>query len=398
MYHLKHYTTRILMTGILGIFMVSCSSKKAEVPAPKEEAPQKEVQETTPQINQQLTRNVQLIAGMDTLLDYEHPEWNHEKIKSFARDVNSKFAHMQSARLDKISGWNKENLQRTGKAHGSFCFYPFSGGDFVHAKWLYPEANEYLLVAMEPVGTIPDLTVADNKEVLSYLDNVDDVLRDIYKRSYFITKNMEADIKDSNRVNGMFPIIMWAAARSNHEVISIDYFNIDTMGQTTVIDPKDVTAKSRAVEVQLMHKPTGETKTITYLSADISDKGFKKHPGIKKYLEGKVPQQCNSFVKSASYLMHYSTFSQIRNIVLAKSDVLVQDDTGIPFDKFDQDQWTVELYGEYEKPVKDFSERLYQEDLDSAYQDDQFYKGRLNFSLGYHWGSKKQNEMFIHRK
>lgn len=395
----KYYASALIaLAGIMISTLISCGENTKREPAKKQKQSENPTETKAPEIDKQLTHNIQLIAGMDTLLDYDHPEWDLVKLREYAREVNAKFEKMQSTRLDKVLAWNRNNIQNSGNTNGSFCFYPFSGGDFVHAKWLYPEADEYLLVAMEEVGTIPDLTKASNEEVLEYLGSVDDVLRDIYKRSYFITKNMINDIRESNRVDGMFPIIMWAAARSNHEIVSIVYFDIDPSGNTTPIAPENVTAKSRAVEVEMIHKPTGKPKKITYLSADISDKGFGKHPGIKKFLENKVPSNCNSFVKSASYLMHYTTFSQIRKMVLDKSAILVQDDTGIPFDQLDQDTWNIELFGVYEKPVKDFAERLYQADLDSAYKNDKFYKGRLDFSLGYHWGSKNQNEMFIHRK
>jgi hypothetical protein len=50
------------------------------------------------------------------------------------------------------------------------------------------------------------------------------------------------------------------------------------------------------------------------------------------------------------------------------------------------------VFGVYEKPVRDFSDNLYQEDLDSTYKTAS-YLGDLNFSLGYHWGSKKQNQL-----
>ena len=382
------------------LFFISCSEGVQKEKDVKEEekvsTDENGEYQLTP--DQQLTRNINLIAGMDTVLDYEHPEWDVEHIKSFSRNVNDKFARMQSNRLDKITDWNKSNLDRASIDKESFCFYPFSGGDFVHAKWLYPEAEEYLLVAQEPVGTIPDLTTSSGKEVMNYLDNVDEVLRDIYKRSYFITKNMQGDIRDLSTVDGMFPIIMWAVGRSEHDIVSIQYFDIAEDGSTSYIDPKDVTSKSRAVEVVMVHRPSGKNKKLSYISADISNTGFAEYPGVKKYLNNKVPASCNSFLKSASYLMHYTTFREIREIIQDKSKLIVQDDTGIPFKYFDQGTWNIDLFGKYDKPVSDFSSRLYQKDLDEAYANDSFYKGALNFSLGYHWGDNKQNYMFIYKK
>lgn len=97
--------------------------------------------------------------------------------------------------------------------------------------------------------------------------------------------------------------------------------------------------------------------------------------------------------------MHYDNqFSTIQNLVLTKNKYLVQDDTGVPFSKFDPSKWTIELFGKYEKPIKDFTESLYQANLDSAYHDKKYFKGDLKFSLGYHWNSKNQNQMVFIKK
>ena len=37
----------------------------------------------------------------------------------------------------------------------SLVFYPFSGPDFLHSYYLYPNANEYILLALEDIGNIP---------------------------------------------------------------------------------------------------------------------------------------------------------------------------------------------------------------------------------------------------
>ena len=63
---------------------------------------------------------------------------------------------------------------------------------------------------------------------------------------------------------------------------------------------------------------------------------------------------CNTFVKSASYLMHYKSFQKIREIVLNKSLTIFQDDTGLPFKHVNNENWTVKCYGSYVKPIADF--------------------------------------------
>ena len=101
-------------------------------------------------------------------------------------------------------------------------------------------------------------------------------------------------------------------------------------------------------------------------------------------------------MKSASYLLHYGTFSTIRNLIINNLKYLIQDDTGIPFKKFNPSNFDVKLFGKYTKPVKDFSNGI-QLDMSRAYKSD-LYKGGLPFSLGYHWFTDNQNQQIIIKK
>jgi len=131
----------------------------------------------------------------------------------------------------------------------------------------------------------------------------------------------------------------------------------------------------------------------------LSNNGLRNSSKSLKFMKNYISDSSNGFVKSASYLMHYdSSFSTIQQLVLNKNMYLVQDDTGVPFKKFDLTKWNIELYGVYEKPIKDFSETLYQKSLDDAYQNNKYYKGGLKFSLGYHWSSKNQNQLVAIKK
>ena len=345
-------------------------------------------------IDSSLTRMSKLIAGRDTILNYQHPVWNYKAIKSFCVETDSKYQQMRENRLEKLALWHKNNLQTASVPDSSFAFYPFSGGDFIHLRWLFPHASDYLMVAREEVGTYPDINKLDSNQVIDYLQSVDVVLRDIYNKSYFITKNMITDIRNRNLVDGMLPILLWGAAKTDLEIISIQFFNIDSLGK------KDMSVRDTYSGVLIQMKDTRENsrKTLTYLSCDISDKGFTLTPGPRKLIEEILPYNCNSFVKSASYLLHYGSFGAIRKIILDRSNSLLQDDTGIPFKYFDQALWNIHLFGEYEIPISDFSSNLFQQDMNAAYKDSLYFKGPINFSLGYHWGSGNQNQMFSYKK
>ena len=314
----------------------------------------------------------------------------------YSNKVNKSFSKIKANRLDKMTLWLDEETEGHSK-DTTMLFYPFSGADFLHAYHFFPNANEYLLLAKESIGEIPELSSMNNGDVAKYLYGVNFALRDIYRRSYFITKNMRSDIKEK-QIEGLLPLFYWFIARTDHQIIEKHNVFINKNGEKNIIDSASIAEKKsiRGVEFKIKKPGSEQIKTITYFDCDISNKGFERNPEFKTFLDAK--RISNTFVKSASYLMHYTTFSEIRDIVLNSSSFIIEDDTGIPFKFFNDTVWTTRLHGVYENPIKDFSKNRFQKDLEEAYKNAKYYINDIPFSLGYHWGSKNQNQMTFKKK
>ena len=80
-----------------------------------------------------------------------------------------------------MSSWSKDNFT-TPEADTSLVFYPFSGPDFLHVHFLYPNANEYILLAREKVGNIPNFQEIGKEATMDYLKNTTYFLRDVTLR------------------------------------------------------------------------------------------------------------------------------------------------------------------------------------------------------------------------
>ena len=80
------------------------------------------------------------------------------------------------------------------------------------------------------------------------------------------------------------------------------------------------------------------------------------------------------------YLLAEPRFSNLRRTILDESAVIVQDDTGIPFARFDE-RWAVRLSGRYEAPGEPYASRL-QRGLAAAFRDRA--PAPLPFGMGYH--------------
>lgn len=313
---------------------------------------------------------------------------------SFSKQLNQKLVEIGKSRLSPITNWNETALKRNAKSDTTSVFYPFSGGDFLHVNSLYPNANHYVMMAQESVGSIPDLSKMDKVQTKEYIKAADFILRDIYAKSYFITLNMIKDTK-SSPVNGMLPVLLWSVSKTGHTVTSVEELTVDESGKKSYSPFKVGVNSAKAVRITFGNPEKGILKTLTYYSCDISNSGIEKDKALAATLKAIPPSNC--FVKSASYLMHYETFTTIRNTVLDKAIYLVQDDTGIPYKYFNKTKFKMELYGNYVKPVSDFSANLYQKEMVAAYKTKEF-KGVLPFSLGYHWQTKDQNQMIAIKK
>jgi hypothetical protein len=128
-------------------------------------------------------------------------------------------------------------------------------------------------------------------------------------------------------------------------------------------------------------RPGHDPQTVVYFRAPADDKVIDQRPGVVKFLGHDAPYA--TFLKSASYLLHLNQFTVVRNLLLNKSRLVLEDDSGIPLRFLKAPDWTVTLYGKYEKPVKDFNYG-YQPDMAAAYADVRAVKP-LTFSFGYHW-------------
>jgi hypothetical protein len=102
-----------------------------------------------------------------------------------------------------------------------------------------------------------------------------------------------------------------------------------------------------------------------------------------------------TYLKSASYLLHNAYFSEARNSILKNSNLVLQDDSGIPIRYFDNEKWNRQLFGTYDKPINLFKTR-FQEDLKLLYDSTDKEKIKpLQFGIGYDYKPNESNLMLF---
>ncbi len=305
------------------------------------------------------------------------PAW-----QAHARSFDSSWRALEGGRLSKIRAWSAHNL----KGSTAPLYYMFSGPDLLYADAFFPNASTYILAGLEPVGHIPQIS----PRVVSSLGNLRQSMASSISLSFFITKNMKSQLRETV-LSGTLPILMVYAARAGKTVKDVTLISLDTEGNVTPVAPG---SPSRGVQgVKMVFGGAGKPEqTLYYFSTDISDGGLKAS-GFLKFAEQFGPG--DAMFKAASYLPHSGGFSQIRDFVLGKANNVVQDDSGIPVGYFKRDQWTFHPFGRYLGPIAIFPGR-HQAQLDEI-----FRKGPtkpLDFGMGYRWRPNESNMLWAVRK
>lgn len=367
----------------------SGSSKTTKAPEQtRESVPAKAPVESGPR---EYNDTARFIAGMQpeagsTLADQSaRPEW-----VKYAASFDKNWAKLDSTRIAPVRKWVSEDL-RTGTS--STVFYPFSGPDFLHATTFFPDAETYLLVALEPVGSAPDFHQMTPDAMDQFFVTVDRSLDSLLSFSFFKTNNMKVDVKRD--LEGTLPILLLFLARTGNRIDDVKPVEVDGEGSIVEAGTATLAAGARPAKgVDILFRTAdGSQKHLYYFSVNLHNDYLKKSvfKGYMAKLSG-----VNTYLKSASYLMHKNYFSTVRNAILDHSALLVQDDSGIPYHFIKPNKWDVSLYGVYSSPIAMFKDHK-EPDLVDAYKEANRAKF-LPFGIGYNWRAGKSNLLVARKK
>jgi hypothetical protein len=335
-----------------------------------------------------------IIAGIPCSSSSLEKVQNSNVWKSFKKSIDNDWFELEAKRLQFINNWAYIELFAPNKKT-ELLFYPFGGPDCLTALQFFPNARNYILIGLEPVGNLPDVEKWKPQYMESYLEDLKLSVSDFFKRSYFISKNMNKNLY-TDKIDGVLPLICFFLKRNGDKIIYIKRITFDEMGndlEESYITNVERYKRPYGIKISFSQESSGILKNMYYFSCDISDKSFNKTSKFFLYLE-KIDTM-TVLIKDASYLLHYNNYTMIRNLILNKSQFILQDDTGIPYRFFKGINWEVKFYGHYTKPVKDFS-GVEQPDLANAYKAGNIEK--LPFDLGYHWRENADALMLIQRK
>jgi len=393
---------QLVYASVMCLGLAACGSNsnetnsKPEKPkadtAAKDSAPAATPEQAAlPAVNDTLNSIAAIIAGQGQEATVYKAVTDNKEYAAFSESFEKRWNTYDSSRLTNLQKFRDEEIAKLVDAKGTL-FYPFSGPDILYAYTFFPKAKKYVMLGLEPVGGLPDFNTNEKDSLKGYFNKINTSLNAILKFSFFRTESMSKDLRN-REVNGTLHLLFLFLKRTGNSIVSAKPLTIDSTGQMVFMGSfealRQLKAPVKGVEIQFITKDK-ELKQLYYYSLNAADGGLKTNQGFVTYLQGMG--KIDSYLKGASYLMHKSYFSGIRNVILNQSHHVVQDDSGIAFHYFGESgrKWSYTFYGKYTRPIPMFSQ-FYQKDLDSTYKA-QGSKD-IGFGIGYNFKDKNSNFM-----
>jgi hypothetical protein len=313
------------------------------------------------------------------------PAWQQH-----AHTLDSIFSREDKRTLSKVRNFSRQYL--TDK-HDTML-YMFSGPDFLYATSFFPTASTYVLAGLEPVGDVPLLTSLPRGTIYSSLYSLERSMGTLLNYSFFITKNMKTQLHEGP-VNGTLPILFVFLERTGKTIHEVTYVGLDKEGNVQTPNANDKTGRhlppTGAPGIRIVFSDgSGPKQTLYYFGTNIAD-GSIEHSGFLAFCKKLGP--ADSFIKSASYLLHTGGFNKVRNMLLEQSATILQDDSGIPLAYFDPHQWRLQPFGRYVGPLNIFG-RSYQQNLAALFAKSAI---PIDFGIGYRFRQNESNLLLAQR-
>lgn len=331
-----------------------------------------------------------LSAGAAESVDYDrlakaYAGLGQEGEATYRKAVDISWSAYQRRHGQPMTAWAQKEIAYPG---GGTIFYPFSGPDFVTVAQLYPNADHYVLVAIQGAQQPANLSTMAPKRLAAFRAKFTREWEKFGLLGFFRTNDLDEDLKDKNGQIGVSTILMTFAARLGYTVTDVYPIALNaTTGELEKADPA-----ARWNSVRLILKKDGKDATVDYVRMDLSDYGLKNVAGTREFIDRQAHNPV--LIKAASHLLQQGNFSTVRESLVANAPLVLQDETGLDYRDLSR-IGEVTLYGRFVKPHPLFNQKD-QLSLAQAYKTTKAKE--LGFSFSYQKTAENRSLQVVRRK
>lgn len=285
-----------------------------------------------------------------------------------------------------MSGWAEKEV---GSASSGEVFYPFSGPDFLTIDRMYPNADHYVLVALQKALKPVDPGRMSRAARADFEKRLGAAWHQFGSLGYFRTEDLDEDQQNQHERIGATTVLMAFAVLQGYEVLEINPIGFNRQSHAWEALPAD-NAKWNSVRLSL--QKNARKVTLDYVSLDLSNGGLHAQAEQAAWLKTMAAHPI--LLKAASHLLQEPYFSDLRDMIVNTAPMVVQDETGLKYTDLVK-IGKVTLYGNFVKPLAMFSKTT-QPALAQAYALEK-NKQKLPFAFSYLKDSKLRSMQIVRR-
>jgi len=254
--------------------------------------------------------------------------------------------------------WTSEEIAHPA---GGTVFYPFSGPDFVTVAQMFPEAERYVMVAIQPAGEVVDTRAMSPMAALAFKSKFNLEWMKFGYLGFFRTLDLNENTASTKARLTSTPVMMAFASALGFHVESVVplRFNPDTAD----FDPVDASNQKAWTSVRIGLVKNERKVTLDYIAMDLSDGFLKSHAPELSWIKKSAGNP--TLLKAASHLLPKPYFSACRAAIVDSAPLLIQDETGLEYADLKK-MGTVRLYGRFSGVFRLFNQNS-QRELAAAY-------------------------------
>ena len=274
---------------------------------------------------------------------------------------------------------------------GGTVFYPFSGPDLVTVAQMFPEADRYVLVAIQPAGAPVELSSKTPAALAAFRQKFSEEWVKFGSLGFFRTLDLNENTASTTAQLTSTPVMMAFAASLGFRVDAARPLTLNS--EKNEFEPAVPSSDSKWTSVRLDLSKDGRNVVVDYVCLDLSDEYLKSHPHEAQWLKncGKNP----TLLKAASHLLPKPYFTVCRAAVVEGATLLVQDETGLEYKDLKK-IGPVKLYGRFVEAHKLFDANS-QRDLAAAYVESH-QTSPLPFSYSYQKSADRRSLQVVRRE
>jgi hypothetical protein len=291
-----------------------------------------------------------------------------------------------------VRGIERWRGPRLGGGLPATVFYPMGGPDAINALTFFPDARDFVVVGLERPGPLPIARYLPRDELRGWLREGHAARRTLLSANLFRSGEMKDDMRKSP-LAGVPALLLFQLARAGFELDELQSIAVDAAGRARPARG-EVRLPGMIAGCEILFRRRGEatSRRWRYVRLDLSDRTLQTLPRLLPGLLGSGAPA--TMLKAASYLLHQPDFSALRALILDRSRLVLEDDSGVPLRYFEAPRWRVSVFGRY-RVIKKFARR-FQPDLDALIRERS--AGELPFAYGYGFSPARSHVIVARRR